>query len=435
MDYENGFAGQGALRRSRRYSRAEIETLARRGVCSLQDDFSVANAAGATVRADINAQLQSLATLSSGTSAPSTTYANQLWIDTTNNLAKKRNNANSSWQTFAAKDFDVWLLGDGAVGAPAYSFSGDTDCGMYRIGANNIGWAVGGVKVFEISGTTLTAHTLTVSTGTLTGVTAALTNTADTNTSTISPTHATYTGAAIRIVASRAASSAYYHFYATSNAVETFYVSGTGLGKFAGGIIVTGGIEGAGTITHDATVGLRIRGTAGGTDTVSIANSAGSDVIRIPVGTVNVVLAGALGVSALTTVTDAGNTSAFKFHSFVSNAAECGNIIRVAQTSVVTFTTTSDSTLKNIKGDADRSAATNRIMAHRMRDFEWKDSPGLVFRGPIAQEAYEVDNHPMLVHPGEGKSPWGINMSGYIPDLIMTAQHLAARLAALEARQ
>jgi hypothetical protein len=79
--------------RSQRRARGEFRTYehVRPGICHLQDDLSVANASGATVRADINAQLQSLGTLMSGTSAPATTYAHMLWADTTNNVLKKRN--------------------------------------------------------------------------------------------------------------------------------------------------------------------------------------------------------------------------------------------------------------------------------------------------------------------------------------------------------
>lgn len=46
-----------------------------------QHDFSVANADGATVRADLNAGLQALASTSKGSSAPATLYTGQLWID------------------------------------------------------------------------------------------------------------------------------------------------------------------------------------------------------------------------------------------------------------------------------------------------------------------------------------------------------------------
>ena len=60
-------------------------------------DYDVANASGASVRADLNTILLAIASLNAGTAAPSTTYANMLWVDTTNGLLKKRNNANSSW--------------------------------------------------------------------------------------------------------------------------------------------------------------------------------------------------------------------------------------------------------------------------------------------------------------------------------------------------
>ena len=41
------------------------------------------------------------------------------------------------------------LVADGAVGAPSYSFSSDTDNGLYLIGANDVGMAAGGVKITE----------------------------------------------------------------------------------------------------------------------------------------------------------------------------------------------------------------------------------------------------------------------------------------------
>lgn len=45
------------------------------------------------------------------------------------------------------------LAADGAVGAPSYSFNSDTDSGMYRIGTNNIGLAVGASKIVDVSAT------------------------------------------------------------------------------------------------------------------------------------------------------------------------------------------------------------------------------------------------------------------------------------------
>lgn len=73
-----------------------------------QNDMSVANAAGATVRADINSALQALASLSGGASAPATTYANMWWFDTTNDLLKIRDEANANWVTVASLVGTVW---------------------------------------------------------------------------------------------------------------------------------------------------------------------------------------------------------------------------------------------------------------------------------------------------------------------------------------
>lgn len=74
-----------------------IERLLAGRFCSLQDDMVVANAPGATVRADINNNLQALATLNSGASAPTTTYARMFWADTSTGVLKQRNAANSAW--------------------------------------------------------------------------------------------------------------------------------------------------------------------------------------------------------------------------------------------------------------------------------------------------------------------------------------------------
>lgn len=43
----------------------------------------------------------------------------------------------------------------GVVGAPAYSFASDNDSGMYRIGANNIGFSVNGTKILDVGTTGL----------------------------------------------------------------------------------------------------------------------------------------------------------------------------------------------------------------------------------------------------------------------------------------
>lgn len=64
-----------------------------------QHDMDIANAAGASFRADLNLALAALVQNSSGASAPSTTFANMWWADTTNHVLKRRNEANSAWIT------------------------------------------------------------------------------------------------------------------------------------------------------------------------------------------------------------------------------------------------------------------------------------------------------------------------------------------------
>jgi hypothetical protein len=63
----------------------------------------------------------------------------------------------------------VATVGNGTVGAPAIAFTSDTDTGIYRIGANNLGVAVNGAKVVDV-GTAGAAVTGTLAS---TGVTSA----------------------------------------------------------------------------------------------------------------------------------------------------------------------------------------------------------------------------------------------------------------------
>src|SRR3546814_1943854 len=64
-----------------------------------QHDYDIANADGATVRADINSLAEAQASLNSGATAPSVTFQFMLWADTTTGLLKIRNAANTDWVT------------------------------------------------------------------------------------------------------------------------------------------------------------------------------------------------------------------------------------------------------------------------------------------------------------------------------------------------
>ena len=69
-----------------------------------QHDFIIDNQSASSARADINNALQSLASLSSGDTEPSTTYANMLWYETDTNLLKMRDEANADWITIGYFD-------------------------------------------------------------------------------------------------------------------------------------------------------------------------------------------------------------------------------------------------------------------------------------------------------------------------------------------
>ena len=84
-----------------------------------QNDFNIANQGFPATRADINSALQALASTSAGATAPSTTYAYQLWYDTSTNLLKMRNADNDGFITLAAFDqtADEWELRTAVVQA------------------------------------------------------------------------------------------------------------------------------------------------------------------------------------------------------------------------------------------------------------------------------------------------------------------------------
>lgn len=62
-----------------------------------QSNHSVGNVSAPVFRSDMNASLQALASLNSGATAPSTTYANMLWYDTAANILKMRSEADDAW--------------------------------------------------------------------------------------------------------------------------------------------------------------------------------------------------------------------------------------------------------------------------------------------------------------------------------------------------
>jgi len=62
-----------------------------------QHDFDIANQTASNARVDINLALKALGSLSSGSTAPTTTYANMLWYDTSATILKMRSGADDAW--------------------------------------------------------------------------------------------------------------------------------------------------------------------------------------------------------------------------------------------------------------------------------------------------------------------------------------------------
>ena len=126
-----------------------------------QHDFTIDNQAFPATRSDINSALQALASLSSGASSPSTTFAYQLWVNTTSdpNILNIRNSANNAWieigevnQASAAFILTAYAyLQAGAAATPSHSFDDDRDTGMYRVAANIIGFATNGTERVRIN--------------------------------------------------------------------------------------------------------------------------------------------------------------------------------------------------------------------------------------------------------------------------------------------
>jgi hypothetical protein len=54
-----------------------------------------------------------------------------------------------TWASNGSSIFVPFWQADGAVGAPSYSFDSDTDCGIYRLGANNLALSIGGTKTMD----------------------------------------------------------------------------------------------------------------------------------------------------------------------------------------------------------------------------------------------------------------------------------------------
>ena len=137
-------------------------------------NYTIENASGANVRTDLNSVLAAIQSSNSKTSdlANSQCVAGMLFLNTTSNILKVRNSANNGFTEIgnintANLGFlaatggtmtGAFLADDsGTASAPAISFDGDTDLGLFRKSANIMGFSSSGTEqmTFDANGITL----------------------------------------------------------------------------------------------------------------------------------------------------------------------------------------------------------------------------------------------------------------------------------------
>jgi hypothetical protein len=128
-----------------------------------------------------------------------------------------------------------------------------------------------------------------------------------------------------------------------------------------------------------------------------------------------------VGMVLSTTVT-ASNSDAISFN---QNATQVGRI-QTSSVGTTLYLGTSDSRLKVDNGVCTDTSVIDQTVIH---EFTWKQN-NVADRGVFAQEAYLVKPHAIykgedtLNEDGSLKSPWGVDYSKYVPDLIVYAQQL-----------
>ena len=130
--------------------------------------------------------------------------------------------------------------------------------------------------------------------------------------------------------------------------------------------------------------------------------------------------------------TNVGQTPFFISFSVPGVGNPIGIIYEDVTASSVHYQTTSDARLKENIRDSEIGLAT--LMSIKVRDFNWKISPGVERQGFIAQELQEV--YPQAVRVGGEdveKDPWGVEYGALTPILVKAIQDLSLEVTALKA--
>jgi hypothetical protein len=148
---------------------------------------------------------------------------------------------------------------NGTVAAPALTFGTDTDTGLYRIGANNPGFAAGGTKVWECTATGCTFPLLLAVTG------------AQTNAAGVTITQSTTNGAGLTVTGNGTGAGAVITGGASqTNAQSAATITADASGNGRGITVVAAGTGTGATITGGASSGTGLIVTGGASDGAAI---------------------------------------------------------------------------------------------------------------------------------------------------------------------
>jgi hypothetical protein len=130
-----------------------------------QHDLILENGSGAAFRADANDALAALGSTMKGPNAPPAPIAGMLWLDDDTPSASVwtlKLYDGADWITLGTFEISAntftpavggpLLAAAGAANAPAYSFSGDPDTGIFSPGANQLAFSLGGVERLRFIG-------------------------------------------------------------------------------------------------------------------------------------------------------------------------------------------------------------------------------------------------------------------------------------------
>lgn len=187
-----------------------------------------------------------------------------------------------------ATNFSSVQVGDGAVATPSYSFTNDTDTGLYRIGSDNVGLTAGGTKILDV-GPAGVSVTGVFTVGTLVSQTVNATSSYITSTNTISAGTSVAAGGAITTAKQITATGA----ISTASNLTTGGVLGIGTDTFTGTVhfgtatfVVSGTLIAHGYTTTPTAIIVTGAGlTSTFTNTIGVLSSnATSFTVAIPGG-------------------------------------------------------------------------------------------------------------------------------------------------------